>query len=243
MDNQIERLREERFIDLLIDYDVLQFSPRGYILRNGRSSPYMINMGKFTDGISQECLGVMYANKIIEQRIIPDLLFGPSYKGIPLAITTALGLLKESYNVRYAFDRKEVKAHGEGTHDEIQSRCIIGSRINDGDRILLLDDVITTGGAKYDALTLLGACASNLQYLGLIIAVDREEVGDGPLSSAEEFTQKTKIPVHSVTTVSKIVKDQKDKGRINKGNLDKMIDHLRQYGTPSVISRLENILK
>ena len=219
----MERLREERFIDLLIDYGVLQFSSRGYVLRNGRHSPYMINMGKFADSISQAYFGEMYANKIIEYGIILDILFGPSYKGIPLAITTALGLLKIGYNVRVAFDRKEVKGHGEGTHDEIQSRCIIGSRINDGDRILLLDDVITTGGAKYDALTLLGACASNLQYLGLMIAVDREEVGDGSLSSAEDFTQKTGIPVHSVTTVTQIVKDQKNKDRIPKRKLYKII--------------------
>ncbi len=219
------------FIDFLLSTNSLKIG-EDFTLKSKRLSPYFINVGDFNEGSAIDKLGQAYASAIEELGKEVDILFGPAYKGIPLSVTTSIALSKKGRKVGFAFDRKEAKDHGEVTNKaDLQKALIVGKKIQNGSRIILLDDVFTTGDTKYETVELLGKLADNLQYPALVIAVDRQEAGINGKSAIDEFTQKKGIPVASIVSTSEIYQHLKTKPDLNQKDVERIATYLRVYGT------------
>jgi len=180
------------FIEFALEKKVLQFGD--FLTKAGRNSPYFFNLGAFNDGESLKLLGEFYANKIIDTKIEFDMIFGPAYKGIPLASTTSIALSNKSRNIPYSFNRKETKNHGEGGE-------IIGSSIKGG--VLVIDDVISAGTSINESYKLIHK--SGAKIAGVIVAIDRQEKGENTLSATQEIAEKYSIPVISIITLEDII--------------------------------------
>ena len=218
---------KQKFIDFLLDKEALKIGE--FTLKSGMISPYFVNTGMFDDGESIGKLGYFYAAKIADKFGEEfDIVFGPAYKGIPLSVTTTIALNRDfGINKGYSFNRKEPKGHGEATK---QKNWIVGHKIEDGSRILMIDDVFTTGGTKYESIDLLNSVADNLHYVGLIIAVDREEVGEDGKSAIKQFEEKTGIPVDSIVSISEIINYLWDAKKITASDKQRLEEYLRKYG-------------
>ena len=219
---------KEKFIEFLLSTGALILSDKS--LKSKRLSPYFVNTGGFNDGASVTRLGEAYADTILANKVDLDLVFGPAYKGVPLVITTSMALAAKNNNVGWVFDRKEAKVHGEATGADLQQQILVGSKIKDGSRVVILDDVITTGGTKYEALELLTRMAKDVSIPALVIAVDRQEVGIDGASAIEAFTAQTKVPVHSIVTSTEIMNYLKSKPDFAEA-AQRMENYLRVYGT------------
>lgn len=184
---------QKDFIDFAIKNDVLRFGE--FTLKSGRVSPYFFNAGLFNSGEALAKLGQYYAAAIVESEVKFDVLFGPAYKGIPLATTCAVALYEhQEVNIPYSFNRKEAKAHGEGGN-------IVGAAL-EGD-ILIIDDVITAGTAIRESMDIIAA--ANAKPAGVIIALDRQEKGTGELSAIQEVEQQYNIPVLSIIKLEHLI--------------------------------------
>jgi orotate phosphoribosyltransferase len=181
------------FIDLALRHEALRFGR--FVLKSGRESPYFFNAGLFSDGASLEALGHCYADAIADSGVAFDMLFGPAYKGIPLATAAAIGLaVRHGRSVPYAFNRKETKDHGEGG-------SIVGAKL--AGRVLIVDDVITAGTAARESLQLIRAAGA--QPAGLALALDRQERGQGPLSAVQELQQTEGVRCVSIVTLAGLI--------------------------------------
>src|SRR5579862_5259353 len=173
------------FIDLALQRAALRFGQ--FTLKSGRHSPYFFNAGLFSDGESLATLGRCYAAAIRHSGIGFDMIFGPAYKGIPLATATVVAFAAEQQrNVPCAFNRKEAKDHGEGGR-------VIGAALKG--RVLLVDDVITAGTAVRESLEIIRGAGA--QPVGVALALDRQERGQGTLSAVQELEQQ-----HGLSCVS-----------------------------------------
>jgi len=219
---------KDEFIKFLVKKKALEFGE--FVLKSKRISPYFFNTGRFDDGESITQLGYFYAKKIACDIGADnlDILFGPAYKGIPLALATAIAL-KEHFTVNksFAFDRKVAKDHGE-------KGLFVGAQITDGKRILILDDVFTTGETKQNLIKAINSVA-DVSYAGVLISLDREEKDDSGKSAIAEFTQKTKIPVFSILKISEVTEHLYNKKIDGKIYIDsevkeKLDDYLSKYG-------------
>jgi orotate phosphoribosyltransferase len=183
----------KKFIDIALAKGVLQFGD--FTLKSGRRSPYFFNAGLFNDSKSLLAVGECYAAAIIASNIEYDVLFGPAYKGIPLVCATAFALtMNYGINVPFAFNRKEVKDHGEGG-------TIIGSPLKG--RILILDDVITAGTAMRESIDIIQSY--NAQVAGILIGLDRQEKGVTQLSAIQELQQTVNAPVLNVASLADLI--------------------------------------
>ena len=184
---------QAEFIALALRHRALRFGE--FTLKSGRSSPYFFNAGEFNSGAALAVLGRCYACAIERAGIGFDMLFGPAYKGIPLAVATAMTLNETSgRDLPCAFNRKERKAHGEGG-------VLIGAPL--GGRVLIIDDVITAGTAVREVVELIhGAGAS---VAGVVLGLDRGERGDGERSAVAELADELQAPVISVVALGDIV--------------------------------------
>jgi len=227
----MEKYKEE-FIDFLISQEALRFGE--FRLKSGRLSPYFVNTGQLNDGYSIDRLGYYFASKItdITSPDNYDIIYGPAYKGIPLSVTTVISLSRDFNIVKpYAFNRKEAKLHGDISATEDKSKnLIVGKKIEEGNSIIMLDDVFTTGDTKYESLDLLNGIADNLTFPYLIITVDREEVGKDGSSATEIFKQKTGIQVESIVTIFEIIQYLEAKGE----DAQPIREYLKNYGTEAV---------
>ena len=184
---------QRQFIDLALEMGALRFGE--FKLKSGRISPYFFNAGLFNTGHAIAALGRSYADTIVQSGIEYDMLFGPAYKGIALVVATA-GALAElrGRSVPFAFNRKESKDHGEGG-------MIIGSPLSG--RILIIDDVITAGTAiRQSADLILGARA---RLAGVVLALDRQERGQGKLSAVQEVENSYAVSCVSIITLSDLI--------------------------------------
>jgi len=198
------------FVDFMLEIGALRFGE--FTLKSGRVSPYFFNVGQFNQGNHLSQLGQFYAQAIEASGIKFDVLFGPAYKGIPLAAATAIAL-NDSFNrsVPYSFNRKEAKDHGEGG-------SIVGHPL-EGD-ILIIDDVITAGTAIKEAKDIINANGAKTK--GVVVALDRQEKGKGELSAIQEVEQNFGIAVVSII------------------NLSHIVDYLKANNDKNIISRIES---
>ena len=184
---------QKDFVDFTLETGVLKFGE--FTLKSGRVSPYFFNAGLFNTGSHLSQLGKFYAQAIEASRLNFDVLFGPAYKGIPLAAAASIALNDSlNQNVPYSFNRKEAKDHGEGG-------SIVGHPL-EGD-ILIIDDVITAGTAIREAQDIIQSCEANTK--GVIVALDRQEKGKGNLSAIQEVEQIFGITVLSIINLSHII--------------------------------------
>ena len=181
------------FIRFAIDRGVLRFGE--FTLKSGRTSPYFFNAGLFNTGSALAQLGRFYAAAIVDSGLSFDVLFGPAYKGIPLAATTAVALAEHhDRDLPWCFNRKEAKAHGEGG-------SLVGSPL-EGD-ILIIDDVITAGTAIREVMQIIQA--QGAKAAGVMIALNRQERGNGELSAIQEVERDFGIPVISIVSLNLVL--------------------------------------
>ena len=207
---------QKDFVDFTLETGVLKFGE--FTLKSGRISPYFFNAGLFNKGSHLSELGKFYAQAIEVSALKFDVLFGPAYKGIPLAAAVSIALNDSfNHNVPYSFNRKEAKDHGEGG-------SIVGHPL-EGD-ILIIDDVITAGTAIREAQDIIQNCGANAK--GVIVALDRQEKGKGEFSAIQEVEQIFGITVLSIINLSHIIDYLKisDDSKI----LAKIQSYRTQYG-------------
>jgi orotate phosphoribosyltransferase len=184
---------QKQFLDFVIQRKILRFGE--FTLKSGRQSPYFFNAGLFNTGQALAFLGRSYAAAIRHADIPHDILFGPAYKGIPLVSATSIALAEHfAHDVPYCFNRKEAKDHGEGG-------LIVGSPL--AGRVLVIDDVITAGTAIREVMALIKSAGA--EAVGVVVALDREERGQGELSAIGEIRKEYGIPVTSIITLSQII--------------------------------------
>lgn len=184
---------QREFIKFAIAQEVLRFGQ--FTLKSGRVSPYFFNAGLFNTGKRLAALGKFYAAAIKDSGIEADVLFGPAYKGIPIASATAVQLAEQfDIDMPWCFNRKEAKAHGEGG-------VMVGSPL--AGRILIIDDVITAGTAIRDVMTLVQGAGA--QAVAVVVAVDRQERGQGELSAIQEVARDFGLPVLSIISLTQII--------------------------------------
>ena len=208
---------QKDFIEFAIKNDVLRFGE--FTLKSGRVSPYFFNAGLFNSGEALAKLGQYYAAAIKESELKFDVLFGPAYKGIPLATTCAVALYEhQNMNIPYSFNRKEAKTHGEGGN-------IVGAELKG--EVLIIDDVITAGTAIREAMDIIAA--ADAKPAGVIIALDRQEKGTGELSAIQEVEQQYNIPVLSIIRLENLISYlENDKSLLN--HLDAVKAYREKYG-------------
>jgi len=165
-----------------------------FTTKAGRETPYFFNAGLFNDGESLRRLGGFYAEAYLASGLVCDQLFGPAYKGITLAAATAVALAEKGHNLPYSFNRKEAKDHGEGG-------VIVGAPLKG--RVMIVDDVITDGGAKREAIELIRA--QGAEAAGILIAFDRMERGRGERSAVQELTLEFGLPVIAIATLEDLL--------------------------------------
>ena len=181
------------FLDLARDQGVLRFGE--FTLKSGRISPYFFNLGRIASGAALARLGRAYAATAIGSGLAFDMLFGPAYKGIPLAAATAIALADDHRrDLPFAYNRKEAKDHGEGG-------LLVGAPL--AGRVLVIDDVLTAGTAVRESLQLIRA--QGAQPAGVLIALDREERGQGALSAAQEVSAEFAIPVLAIARLTDLL--------------------------------------
>jgi orotate phosphoribosyltransferase len=184
---------QREFIDYAISSGVLRFGD--FTLKSGRKSPYFFNTGLFNTGARLARLGEFYAQAYLNSELAADVLYGPAYKGIPLVSATAIALARTTgQEVPFAFNRKEVKNHGEGGE-------IVGSPL--AGAVLILDDVITAGTSVRESVEIIRKAGAT--PCGVLISLDRQEKGEGELSAIEEVKQRFDLPVHAIITLADII--------------------------------------
>lgn len=185
---------QRQFIQFALERQVLKFGE--FTLKSGRKSPYFFNAGLFNTGKDLALLGQFYAAALMDSNMQYDVVFGPAYKGIPIAAATVVAL-SEHHNqeVPYCFNRKEAKDHGEGGN-------LVGTPINHC-RVMLVDDVITAGTAIRESMNILAV--NNAELAGVLISLDRQEKGQGELSAIQEIKQAYNCDVISIITLNDLI--------------------------------------
>lgn len=210
---------QDRFIDLLAEYEVIRFGE--FTLKSGRKSPYFINAGQLRTGRAIGGVGRAYAERIREAGLSPDVIFGPSYKGVPLAVATAIAASEEGRDVGFCFDRKESKDHGEGG-------IFVGMQPTPGQSLVVVDDVITSGSSIEQSVGLLRK-ASAVRILGVVVAVDRQERGR-ERSTLWELEAALGAPVLPVTNVRQIVERLSSERKLHNEQKTAIEEYLGLYG-------------
>jgi orotate phosphoribosyltransferase len=213
-----EQFRRE-FVEFAILSGVLRFGE--FRTKAGRLSPYFFNAGLFDDGGKLRELGRFYARAGLASGIAFDILFGPAYKGITLAAAMAIGLAENGHNVPFCFNRKEAKEHGEGG-------TIVGAPLRG--RALIVDDVITDGGSKREAIEIIRGAGA--VPAGVLIALDRQERGQGELSAIQEVSRDYGLPVTAIANLEDILATLRASGD-PAGHVGRIEDYRQAYGVAS----------
>ena len=221
---------QRTFIDLAMSRNALRFG--SFKLKSGRDSPYFFNAGLFNDGEPIAVLGQCYAAALTRSGLEYDMLFGPAYKGIPLATTTAVALAEHHHrSVPWAFNRKEAKDHGEGGN-------IVGSPLKG--RVVIVDDVITAGTAIRESVDIIKAAGAT--PVGVALALDRQERGQGARSAVQEVTEQFGLRCVSILTLAGLIEtfagaqgqNAGDPVRISREQFDALQAYQREWGVGAV---------
>ena len=211
---------QREFIEFALEKQVLRFGE--FTLKSGRTSPYFFNAGLFKTGGDLARLGRFYAAALVDANIDFDLIFGPAYKGIPIATTTTVALFDQhNLDVPYCFNRKEAKTHGEGG-------SLVGAELNG--KVMLVDDVITAGTAIRESMEIIKVHDAELS--GVLIALDRQEKGQGELSAIQEVERDFGTQVVSIVKLADVVTYLEEKLAANPDNaeeLTKSLASIKQY--------------
>ena len=209
-----------RFLELAMRMDALRFG--AFTLKSGRSSPYFFNAGQFNTGASLLALAECYADTLAENGVAFDMLFGPAYKGIPLATSLACELARRGRDLDVAFNRKEAKTHGEGG-------TLMGASVA-GKRILIVDDVITAGTAIREAISHIETAGGTVA--GVVIALDRQEILDPaqPISAVDSVRNSTGVPVVAVATLADLLAFAADDATLQQHH-DALLAYRSSYGS------------
>jgi len=213
---------KEEFIKFMVENGVLKFGE--FTLKSGRKAPYFINTGNYKTGKQLAKLGEYYAQCIVDNGLEAETLVGPAYKGIPLSVTTAIALFNNhGKELNYCFDRKEVKDHGEGG-------LFVGQQLKDGEKVIIIEDVMTSGKALREILPKLEA-AAKVEVVGMIISVDRmEKALNSELSAVKEAKKEFGIDVYSVVTMTDIIEAIENSVIDGKEHLAAMYEYRAVYG-------------
>ena len=188
---------KQEFIEFMVDCQVLEFGD--FVTKSGRKTPFFVNTGFFRTGAQLRRLGQYYAAAIEEKFGLDfDVLFGPAYKGIPLSVAATIAI-SERYgkDIRYCSNRKEVKDHGD-------KGILLGSPINDGDKVVIIEDVTTAGTSIEETLPIINA-QGNVSPIGLVVSVDRMERGKGEKSALSEIEEKYGLKTTAIVTMAEVV--------------------------------------
>lgn len=213
---------KEEFIKFMVDCGVLTFGE--FTLKSGRKAPYFINSGNYKTGAQMARLGGFYAECIKANNILADTLFGPAYKGVPLAVSAAVALYnKFNIDVNYCFDRKEVKDHGEGG-------LFVGKQLEDNEKVAIIEDVMTSGKALREVMPKLKD-AANVDVTAMIITVDRmEKALNSENSAVQDAYNEFGVQVFSIVTINDIIDAIKNGVVDGKDYLEKMVEYRANYG-------------
>ena len=218
---------KSEFIDFMIESDVLKFGD--FTLKSGRKSPFFMNAGAYVTGTQLRRLGEYYAKAIHDKYGLDfDILFGPAYKGIPLSVAATIAF-SELYGkeIRYCSNRKEVKDHGD-------VGILLGGPINDGDRVMMIEDVTTSGKSINETMPIIQA-QGNVTVTGLCVSVDRMERGTGEKSAIAELEEKFGIRIRAIVTMQEVIEHLYNKPYKGKIIIDDTIkaaidEYYKQYG-------------
>ena len=211
------RAYKREFIELALELGVLRFGE--FTLKSGRVSPYFFNAGLFNTGYAAAKLGRYYAAAIADSDVKFDMLFGPAYKGIPLATLAAASLAEQhDIDVPYSYNRKEAKAHGEGG-------SVVGAPLSG--KVMIVDDVITAGTAVREAYKIIAAAGADVA--GLVISLDRQERGQGAFSAVQELRSSLGVPVISIIQLDDLIEILEESSEYEEF-LDPVVSYRRQYG-------------
>lgn len=207
---------QQQFIALAIEHNALCFGE--FTLKSGRISPYFFNAGRFQTGAALSALSEAYAAALVESNVEIDMIFGPAYKGIPLAATTAATLAeKHQRDYPFCYNRKEAKDHGEGG-------TLVGAPLEG--RILIIDDVITAGTAVREVIDIIDN--ANAKPAAVLIGLNRQEKGTGEKSAIQEVEESFSIPVISIVTLDNVIQYMSEQGETT--HVDAMKAYRDQYG-------------
>jgi len=206
------------FLELALEHEVLKFG--SFTLKSGRVSPYFFNLGRIASGAAMAKLARAYAAALASSGLEFDVLFGPAYKGIPLATAVAYALSEQGRDLPYAHNRKEAKSHGE--------RANLVGRTLTGQRVLIVDDVLTAGTALREAVAMIRAAGGT--PVAAVIALDRMERGNGQLSAVEEMQADTGVQVLSLVSVREVLAYLEAQGSTAQGTAEAIRSYQTAYG-------------
>ncbi len=212
---------QNELIDLLVRFEAIRFG--AFTLKSGRTSPYFVNLGQLRSGAAMTALGHVFAATIEARRLPCDVVFGPSYKGVPLAVATAMALSERgTADIGFVFDRKEAKDHGEGG-------CLIGTQPHPSQAVLIVDDVLTSGMSVRAASDVL-VRARGVGPQAVLVAVDRQERPGATASTTtrEQLEHSLAVPVHAVVRISEVVDGLQARGLLRAADADAVRAHVER---------------
>ncbi len=204
----MEQYKQE-FIEFMVDCQVLKFGD--FVTKSGRKTPFFVNTGFYRTGAQRRRLGQYYAEAINNTFGLDfDVLFGPAYKGIPLSVAATIAISEKfGKDIRYCSNRKEIKDHGD-------KGILLGSPINDGDKVVIIEDVTTAGTSIEETLPIIKA-QGNVSPVGLVVSVDRMERGQGEKSALSEISEKYGLKTTAIVTMAEVIEhlyNREYKGRV-----------------------------
>ena len=230
----MEQYKQE-FIEFMVKSEVLKFGD--FTLKSGRKSPFFMNAGAYVTGSQLRTLGQYYAKAIYDNFGLDfDVLFGPAYKGIPLSVATTMAFA-ELYgaDIRYCSNRKEVKDHGD-------TGILLGSKLKDGDRVVIIEDVTTSGKSIEETYPILKAQA-NVEIKGLMVSLNRMEKGKGEISALDEIQQKYGFPAAAIVNMAEVTEHLYNKECQGKIVIDGEVDEIRQQHGKSIDRLFREVFK
>jgi len=212
---------KQAFFQSMIRQGVLRFGD--FTLKSGRKSPYFFNLGDVSDGPALAELGGFYAGAIAASGIVFDVLFGPAYKGIPIAVATAIALAEQGRSFGVSFNRKEVKAHGEGGR-------LVGAPL--AGRVLMVDDVVSAGTAKEEAAAIIKDAGAVLA--GIVIALDRQEIIADGRTAVSRLQENLGVPVVSIAGLADLIRYMRARDAAQaSGELAALLRHQQAFCAPA----------